>query len=277
MRKTFVPLLLLFLLLAVPAFAQEATDQDACTTVSDDDKRCKTGVTIYTGVVIDSFAAEQLNDYVNPNDANAVKSSFIAGVNVEQYVGKRTWLYLETVNGVRSTDVDCGANAQLEVCLDNDPDNNPQTNNQFFFILRNARTLEAFAGVRHELPTSPATNGRFYGKSQLGFIDVAGAGKDIVDNFIYLAGGFMTADTYFEGSYIEVGAGKNDIFTKGGNQRIKFDGYLTAPFGGQNSIANWFMQMTVDSDFKSGPDSIQVYIGFDIDLRRFTLNPGGGS
>ncbi|HEX2123258.1 MAG TPA: hypothetical protein VHL59_16625 [Thermoanaerobaculia bacterium] len=275
MRKTFVPLLLLFLLLAVPAVAQEATDQDACTTVSEDDKRCKTGVTIYTGVVIDSFAAEELNKYVNPNDANEVKSSFIAGVNVEQYVGGRTWLYLETVNGVRSTDVDCGATPQLEVCLDNDPDNDPQTNNQFFYILRNARTLEAFAGVRHELPASPTTNGRFYGKSQLGFIDVAGAGKDIVDNFIYLAGGFTTADTYFEGSYLEVGLGKNDIFSTGGNRRVKFDGFLTAPFGGPNSLANWFMQMTVDSDFRSGPDSIQIYVGFDLDLRRFTLNPGG--
>lgn len=275
MRKTFVPLLLAFLLLAVPAFAQEATDQDECTTVSESDNRCKTGVTFYTGMVIDSFAAEELNKYINPDDANALKASFIAGVNVEQYVGARTWLYLETVNGVRSTDVDCGANSQIEVCQDNDPDNNPQTNNQFFYILRNARSLEAFAGVRHELPISPTTNGRFYAKSQLGFIDVAGAGKDIVDNFIYLAGGFITADSTFEGSYIEVGAGKNDIFATGGNSRIKFDGFLTAPFGGQGSLANWFLQMTVDSDFKSGPDSIQIYIGFDIDLRRFTLNPGG--
>jgi hypothetical protein len=228
------------------------------------DERCRTGVWLYTGMVVDSFAAKELNKYFNPNDANDLKTSFVAGIDVEQYVGRNTWLYLETVNGVRSVDVDCGANPTTEVC-----EGNNATNQQFLFILRNARTLEAFLGARYEFPKGDG-NGRFYLKTQAGFLNVAGAGTDIVDNHTFLAAGYLSADERFEDSYVEVGFGKSDIFDSYENRRFKFDGFLTAPLAGSNT-AQWFLQMTVDSDFRSGPDSIQIYMGVDFDLRQLSL------
>lgn len=229
------------------------------------DERCRTGVSLYTGMIVDSFAAKELNKYFNPNDANDLKTSFVAGIDVEQYVGRNTWLYLETVNGVRSVDVDCRANPTTEVCEGSNP-----TNQQFLFILRNARALEAFVGARYEFPRGDG-NGRFYLKTQAGFLNVAGAGTDIVDNHTFLAAGYLSADSRFEDSYVEVGFGKSDIFDSYENRRFKFDGFLTAPLAGSNT-ANWFLQMTVDSDFRSGPDSIQIYFGVDFDLRQLSLS-----
>jgi len=227
------------------------------------DERCSTGVWLYTGMVVDSFAAKVLNDYFNPNDSNDLKTSFIAGIDVEQYVGRNTWLYLETVNGVRSVDVNCRDNPRVEVCEGRD------TNQQFLFILRNARALEAFVGARYEFPRGN-NNGRFYLKTQAGFLDVAGAGTDIIDNHTFLAAGYLSADDRFEDSYVEVGFGKSDIFDSYENRRFKFDGYLTSPLAGSNTTS-WFLQMTVDSDFRSGPDSIQIYFGVDFDLRQLSL------
>jgi hypothetical protein len=233
------------------------------------DTRCRTGVWLYTGMVVDSFAAKELNDYINPEAADDLKTSFIAGVDVEQYIGGNSWIYLETVNGVRSTDVDCsGTNADdIPVCQENKGDNNAE----FLYILRNARTLEAFLGVRKEfVPRSADANGRWYAKVQGGFIDVAGAGTDIVDNHIFLAGGYLSMDDRFGDSYVEVGFGKNDIFHSYENRRIKFDGFLTSGLG-DSETTSWFLQMTVDSDFRKGPDSIQIYMGLDFDLRKLSL------
>jgi hypothetical protein len=236
--------------------------QEAITLKADD--RCRTGVWLYTGMVLDSFAAKELNKYFNPNDANDLKTSFIAGIDVEQYLGRNNWLFLETVNGVRSIDVDCTASPTVEVCSDKTP-----TNDQFLYILRNARTLEAFLGFRHEFGAGD-NNGRFYLKTQLGFLDVAGSGTDIVDSHTFLAGGYLSIDDRFADSYVEVGFGKSDIFDSYENRRFKFDGFLTAPLAGSNST-QWFLQMTVDSDFRSGPDSIQIYMGLDFDLRQLSL------
>jgi len=268
MKSVRVLCALLVSLWVVPSLvAQETTttDDEKCATVSDTDLRCKTEVSLYTGLVIDSFAAKELNNYINPDDSNAIKSSFVAGVDVAQYMGGGNWLYIETVNGVRSSDVDCAQTPTIEVCKDN-----PATNQQFLYILRNARSLEAFVGVRHEFTPKANANGFLYVKSQMGFIDVAGSGQDIVDNHIYGAVGFMSSDKQFARSYVEVGVGKTDLFKKYGNQRVKFDGFLTKKLPGSDS-ANWFMQMTVDSDFRKGPDSIQIYIGLDFDLRKFAF------
>lgn len=251
------------------------TGQTECTKVDPQatpanggDDRCRTQLGVFTGMVIDSFAANELNDYVNPDAASDLKTSFIAGVDGEQYVGRNTWLFLEIINGVRSTDVQCTADSKVEVCQENVPAG-ANGNEEFLYILRNARALEAFLGARYEFAKGKG-NGRFYLKSQLGFLDVAGAGVDVVDSHTYLAGGFLSDDTRFRRSYVEVGLGKSDIFHSKENRRFKFDGFLTAPLSDARAT-QWFLQMTVDSDFRSGPDSIQIYFGLDFDLRQMSL------
>ena len=56
-------------LLAQPAQSVQPAAPQAAT-----DDRDPTEISIYTGLSIDSFAAAELNSYINPNDANKLKS-----------------------------------------------------------------------------------------------------------------------------------------------------------------------------------------------------------
>lgn len=104
MTRTPVKVVLLlgcfFLTLKVPALAQ-----------SDDRKGFE--ASFYTGASIDSFAAEDLNRYLNPEDSWTKKLGYIAGVDFAcRLVGdaKNTkpqfWVYGQTVHGQRSAEFD---------------------------------------------------------------------------------------------------------------------------------------------------------------------------
>src|SRR5438552_2200877 len=58
-----------------PACSEKARDEDRR------DDRCDFEASFYVGRVIDSFAAAELNNYINPNDAQKIKESYIAGVD----------------------------------------------------------------------------------------------------------------------------------------------------------------------------------------------------
>ena len=158
----------------------------------------------YVGVAVDTFAAGELNRYFNPDDANKIKVRGVGGLDFAYRLyngpcsdndkrnnegardcdstspGKpQLWVFGETVHGARSADVDCKANPSLSVCklfLSN-PTFSPD---QTLYLLRNATSLEAYAGARAEFFTlapnskSPAN---LYLKTEAGFLTVAGAGK----------------------------------------------------------------------------------------------------
>lgn len=182
------------------------------------------------------------------------------------------WVFGETLHGVRSADLDCEGNKELAVCK---PflDANGNIDASFgagrtLFILRNATSLEGFAGFRYEFlglmqKSNSPTNA--YLKTQLGFLTVAQNAGDVVDVHQYAALGLVATKGKFQDSYMEVGFGRTDLFEAKSKDRWNLDAMITWEL--TKSIYP-FVQITVDADFGSGSDSVQSFVGISFDIDR---------
>ena len=121
-------------------------------------------------------------------------------------------------------------------------------------------------GIRAELFSlrgGSSAPSRFYVKGQLGFLTTANNGGDIIDMH-HVAVGIRLTDGLFEGSYFEGGYGRNDLFQQH-RKRAKFDAFLSMsprPL----TRARPFVEIVIDPDFGTAPDSIQIFTGLDLDL-----------
>ena len=258
------------------------------------DCRHKTNFNFYTGFVIDSFASQAYNDKFNANVTSATKTSPIFGIDFGHRFatkGGKWWVYGETVHSSRTLEVQCNQGTPVAKATavtpnaDPDPPNTPCTRdankqptdaNNYTALLRNASSTEAFIGIRWEPPGSLTENSTFYAKVQAGFLSVAGAGGDVIDNHILPGVGIMLTKGKLQDSYIEVGHGQTDLFVDHRKNRWKFDGYLSWDPSGDNaqSLLTPFLQMTVDSDFKKGADSVQIYVGMNVSLDSMKITFG---
>lgn len=230
----------------------------------------------FFGLGIDSFAAKDLRLYLNPNDSGSVEERFVAGIDFEYRLfgdkrveGHKLWILGETVHGLRSAEVDCQAAPKLEVCQPFlDQIANPAA--PALFILRKATSLEAFAGLRWEFATiqrAEADAAKLYLKAQAGFLSVARSGGDVLDSH-HLGLGLLAVKGRFEGSYLEVGVGRSDVFLIHPQPRLKVDALLSMGRADGSGFLRPFVQFTVDSDLGSGADSIQSFLGVDFDINR---------
>lgn len=218
-------------------------------------------VTGYFGTAVDSFAAQDLKKYLNP-EASGDTSAFeraIFGLDFRFDLGNRVSLFGETLHGVRSTDVDCEKTPDLCDGLSVTP-----TADKTLFILKSASSLEAFAGLRLDLLRVRA-GGEVYVAGQLGFVTVSDSGQDVMDDHKVGIGVRLT-EGRFQNSYLEFGYGRSQIFHVNPNRRFKIDGYLSIEV---NDNTAFFAEMVVDSDFSNGADSIQSFYGIEFDIASF--------
>jgi hypothetical protein len=256
------------LVLLLPVLVHAATP---CT-----DCRTDFEANAYAGVAIDSFAAPELNSYLNPDASGLIRQRAIAGFDFEYRVlgdsanpgMNQFWLYGKTEHGVRSADVDCSlaANSTLAVC-GNLSALQPAT--KFIYMLQNATSLEAFTGMRWEFPAIRRMGGssaRPYINVQFGFLSVAGSGSGaILMNHVGL--GLVVTNGRFLHSHLEAGFGRTGLYVRDPNRRLIVDGYLEWQSTVFNAIkARPFVQMTVDSGLGSGADSVTTYLGLKFDL-----------
>jgi len=247
----------------------------------------------YVGASIDSFAANETKAYLGYNQpdttggknlqqASGPQTGYIAGVDFAYRVFKegskphfplQLWLYGETIHGQRSSEVDC--NAAPATCKLFDPTGFDATKlgSTFFAILRNSSSLEGYVGARLEfLKVNPgsANSANLYAKSQLGFLTVQSNGGDIVDDHLKIGLGAIMTNGDFKHSYLEVGYGRTDLFAIHRGRRFKVDGYLKWQLPGDNRFSRAvspFLQLTVDSDFGPGSDSVRTYYGLNFDIK----------
>lgn len=227
-------------------------------------------ITVFTGISVDSFAAKELRQYLNQEDSSKVSEQLVAGFDFSYRVAgnqgdaRQLWLYGETIHGVRSGDVNCtGDNAKTEICKVASLEATNQS--APLAIFRKATSLEALVGVRAEfltLRSETTAPSQLYVKGQLGFLSVAGRGGDVVDLHHAGVGVTLTAGPFLD-SYLELGYGKNDLFTRN-PRRWKVDSFLA--IGPPDKGIRPFAQMVIDFDGRDGPDTIQSYFGLDIDI-----------
>lgn len=235
-----------------------------------DDCRTNAQAHIFIGSAIDSFAARELNNYLNP-EASGDTSDFerlVGGVlfgyrlkgDPTKAKESQLWVYGWTRHGVRSTDIDCKANEKLPTCqtalapVANQGD-------AFLFILRNATSLEGAGGFRWEfrqLQSGGDSSARLYLHGEYGFLAVSGDDDDLLD-MSKIGLGFIVTKGRYQGSHLEVGFGQSRVFETDSNGRLKIDGLIKWEFGANIS---GIAQINIDSDAGSGADSIQSYLGF---------------
>ena len=226
-------------------------------------------VSIFMGSAIDSFAAGDLKNYINPDKSSELTEQLIAGFDFEYQLSRRgergVVLFGQTMHGAKSGEVDCtkDGNATKDVCkLAGFDLPSPK---QPLAIFRQATTLEGFVGLRAEFMSlgtgeSPA---RAYVKGQLGFLSVAGKGGDLVDQH-QVAVGLRLNDGTFEGSFFELGYGRNDLFQDNHGRKI-VDALLTFGKGADPNVKPFF-EIFVDSDFRNGPDNLQLFMGLEVNV-----------
>lgn len=250
------------------------------------DRRDAFAASLYLGEAVDSFAGDETINYLNPDASGDEKRREVGGIDFEYRLwgapdtkssgrlGKtQLWVFGETVHGVRSRDVDCSleSNKNLSICTEAGfSTEDPQ--GRFVYMLRNASSLEAFAGFRWEfLPLQSGNDSQaaMYLKTQFGFLTVEGGGGDVVD--LHHAGiGAKAVSGPFRSSHLEIGYGRNDLFLRNRNSRFKIDGYLSISpkaipiirkLAGES--VRPFAQIVADVDLGTGSDSVQSYFGLD--------------
>ena len=265
-RKLAPALVLTIGMLALPAILSAQSS----------DVRDSFKASFFAGVGIDSFAAGELKRVLNPEASNDIQERFVGGFEFEYRIAQftsqsasdqRLWIYGKTAHGVRSTDFDCSKSPDIAVCKNSfDPIRVPQ---RTIYVLRRASSLEAFMGVRYEfLPLNftdinPST---IYLKSEYGFLTVSKSANDLVDDHQWLALGAVATGGRFQDSFLEMGFGRTDLFAAKSRDRWKITGYLEFPTPIERMKG--FAEMTADTDFGHGSDSVQTYVGITLDLDR---------
>lgn len=239
--------------------------------------------TFYSGYAVNNFAVPALRG----EGGNATSSDIIAGLDFGHALFRRNpnvlkgergrgelWVYGETLHGVASTN-----NCQPPTDHDNDSNTPPvggtceddenDVTDTLVGVIEDATTLEAYAGLRYEFQLFPMlddTGSRLYAKGQVGFISILGKGVDLIDNH-HGGLGIMKVHGRFTDSYAEVGYGRNDLFKTRNNGRWKVDALVTMNMRWPDSaMIRPFIQLTADTDFGSGEDSVQTFFGLDFDL-----------
>jgi len=226
----------------------------------------------YIGLAIDTFGAEELNKYLNPEANGELHERSIFGFDFAYRLlgkGKRQlWVYGETVHGVRSEDIDCAKTPELPSCKKELAEFGADLAKASLFLLRNATSLEAYVGVRVEFAqlNLPGLHpSAIYVNFQPGFLEVAGSDGDAKASH-HIGIGAQAVGGAMQGSYLEFGYGKSDLFIVNRDRRFKFDGMLVRKLAGTGFAL--FAQLYADVDMRDGSDSIQSYFGLNYDVSK---------
>jgi hypothetical protein len=270
--RTVLAAAILALNLAVPALAQTtaagSTAEESFTAIA------------YYGRAFDTFAPDALGDYP-PGTATTTKNRALFGVDFDyRLVGQdsgawRLWLGGETLHGVRSADISCVTEAEQASALCKAQAWVTPNGLQYATkILTQQTSLEAYVTPRLEfrrLQAGSSTPTWLYATTRLGFIALTSAPR--VYKSFHAGVGLRVDGGPFEGTQLEAGWGNNELFSGPSWRRLKIDGLLTFSLDGVPLVrdrARFFVEMFIDNDLRgTSADSIQTFLGFDFDIRRF--------
>ena len=234
---------------------------------------------LFGGLGFDAFAISKVDTTVNPGASQDIRGRFFYGTNLSYRLwgnpaedSRQLWLFSKIVFGGRSIELDCeprlGTIGTNRCNFAGGPmDTEPiGAVGRTVFVLRNSQSVEAFGGFRYEFASIQETSSadaRMYLKGELGFINVSDAEQDLATN-VFAGLGLGVINGPFRGSYLEGGWGRSDLFVNNINSRFKLDSRFVWDIGklDRNALSP-FIQMSIDSDLRSGSDSIQGYVGLE--------------
>jgi hypothetical protein len=246
------------------------------------DPRDPIDATAYVGGAIDNFAPAIVANYKVKEEHSRV----IGGVNFDFRVwpyrnarkdSMQIWITGETLHGVRTADIDCSGDEKPQVCGEA-PD--VAVGQRFRFALKHASSFEAFVQPRIEFLTIEADSPfatRLYATGRFGIMMLT-EGDGYAAEAHHFGLGLGAIGGRFEGSFLEVGWGKTELFAPvsgSGWNRLKFDGLLSVPVlqGILERARFWETQprlfIQLYADFDPGgraADSVQTFIGVDIPI-----------
>ncbi|MGB7218563.1 MAG: hypothetical protein WBD07_07120 [Vicinamibacterales bacterium] len=240
----------------------------------------------FFGFAFDQFAPKIVGNYVAQGDvvgSGQVQSRRTAGLALDYRVlgGPRDrlqfWTAAYTFYGIRTTDIDCQANADSPLCA-----KVATTQDKYLFILEHASSLEAHFAPRLEfwtLQENSATPLRVFVGGQFGFVQVEGAPK--VSEIDHLGVGVIVPSGPFRRSSIQWSMARNSLFESAGGIRFAVNGVLAfdlvptlkerAAFWKYTGFGSWraFVAISIDRNVGGpGPDAVQTYAGFLFDFRQ---------
>jgi hypothetical protein len=230
----------------------------------------------FFGEVVDTFAPDKVGNYQNPEAGTSQKLQFIFGVDFDYRLKGRSddpiqfWINGGTMHGVRTADINCkppDPNDTPPVC---GKITDPNFADRARFILEHATSLEAFVSPRVEfkaLQRGSDSVANLYATMHLGFISLEEAPQ--VFRVFHVGIGLLAKEGNFEGSYLQGGWGKNELFSDKWN-RLKIDGLISfsmEKIPGVGDNARFFLEMQVDNDLHDGPDSVRTFFGIDLNLK----------
>ena len=242
------------------------------------DERENLVVAPYIGMAIDSFAAGDINAYLNQDESGEIKERATAGFEFAYRLvgdtadparrkGRQLWIYGRTTHGVRSADVDCRETPDISICEPFSLQLQDPTE-RGLYLLRNASSLEGHAGLRWEfadIQPRGEHSARAYLNAQLGFVAVTDGPDDIADVH-HISLGAVVARGLYQHSFFEVGYGRNDLILENRTGRYKLNARVVRKWS-STSMGSVFAHITVDVDADNGSDSIQTYLGLAFQLR----------
>lgn len=230
--------------------------------------------TAYLGWAFDTFAPDSIGDYP-PGTVTTTKNRTLFGVDFDYRLAgsesgnSQFWLAGETLHGVRSADISCAGEDKASPLCDPKPGINYAKQ-----VLTDQTSIEAYVTPRWEFKKLQVGSNAptwLYATARVGFVAVTSAPRVYPNTHVGL--GLRVANGPFEGSMLEGGWGNNELFSGPKWRRLKIDGLMTFGLDGVPGIGdkvNFFVQMYIDNDVGgTSSDSIQTFLGFDFDIRKF--------
>ncbi len=227
----------------------------------------------YLGIAIDAFAPSTVGNYP-PGTASSMKVRELFGVDFDYRLAGSDdgpvalWIAGQTLHGVRTADIDCSVSPPPAVCS-----KTASPGEKARYVLQHATSLEAYVSPRLEFLTlqrGSTTPAKLYVTARLGFIAMTDAPSVFKSSHVGV--GLLADDGPFAGSQLEVGWGNNELLGQPKWNRLKIDGLLTFSLERivTTDAARFFIEMYIDNDVKgAGSDSIQTFVGMDLDIRKF--------
>lgn len=296
--------LTLMIVLVIPAFGQDKPfSQDKTKEINDDCNKgddqqityvdCRGSIegTLAIGTAVDTFQGDEALKYINPQASGDVRLRGFGGIEVAYRLfgdpkdkvmsdknrlwdPQNLWIYTRVIHGARSSDALCAdqQNQQNPACIQKlvPPPSPTDVANQFYFMVRNATSLDGMIGLRWEfwrLQQHTHYPANVYLKAQAGFVSIAGTKGSVLDVHQITVGATVTRSAW-QDSYLEFGYGRTDFFSIHKRRRAKFEAQAQYHIGA--TPLYFFTVGKMDTDIGTGSDAYQTYIGFKLDMKNIT-------